>query len=745
MAVPKPASRDDTTAGLAVPAEVLAAAAGGATEIGGYRIAGKLGEGGMGIVYEAEQTSPRRAVALKVMRSAVQLDEGNVRLFRRESEALARLRHRGIAAIYEAGTSARGEHFFAMELVRGVPLRTYLRGGERQAPPPLEERLRVFLSACEAVAYAHQNGVLHRDLKPSNILVTGPEPAATGPPAPAVKVLDFGLARFLDDGGEATALTTHGQLRGTLGYMSPEQVRGDHAHVGPRSDVYSLGVILYEVVTGRLPYEAHWARLPEAVRVIAEEPPVAPARAWEARHGRGSRLDRDLETIILKALEKDPARRYTSATALADDVSRHLDRRPILARPPSAAYQLRKLVARHRAAAALLSLLFVVALGFAVTMAVQSRRLARERDAAARERATAERVTAFMVQLFRISNPGEARGSTVTAREILDRGAERIAAELEDQPEVKARLLDTMAEVYRSLGLFGRSVDLRRQGLAVRRSALGPEHPDVGIAANFLADALRYEGRYAEAEPLFVESIALLRRALGPDHAEIARALNNYALLLYDRDQAAAAVPLHRESLAMRRKVLGDRSPEVANGLNNLGLALQASGATGEALPMFRESVDIRTRLLGADHLLTWNSRHNLAVALGEAGQDGEARSILEATLAARRRLLGETHPDLVTTLVSLGTALQRAGRLDDAQGRLEEAVAMARRLPAHPRLGRALHALGELRIARADAAGARAALEEAVALRRRLFGDGHSSVRQSLAAMETVPAPPAR
>jgi serine/threonine protein kinase len=367
--------------------------------IGDYRLLRKLGEGGMGVVYEAEQQNPRRSVGLKIIRGGRLVDEYQVKLFQREARALARLKHPGIAAIYEAGCADDGQHYFVMELVRGIPLLDYVKGRRlrgAQAPSNVRRRLELFLKICEAISYAHQRGVIHRDLKPANIMVADESEVQSLDGLVGVKVLDFGLARITDeDGAGASGLSQAGQVRGTLPYMSPEQVRGDPDQIDVRADVYALGVILYELLTERLPYDLEHVTLPQAVRIICEEAPKPLNRAWRESRDRDSRkterIDRDVETIALKALEKEPERRYRSAAAMAEDVTRYLTNQPIHARPPSALYQLRKLVARHKAPFASLATVFALLLGFAVTMARQSTRIARERDkAVAAERVAAE-------------------------------------------------------------------------------------------------------------------------------------------------------------------------------------------------------------------------------------------------------------------------------------------------------------------------------------------------------------------
>src|SRR5882672_3649947 len=371
--------------------------------IGDYRILCKLGEGGMGVVYEAEQQNPRRRVALKVIRGGRLVDKYLVKLFQREAMALARLKHPGIAAIYESDCAEDGRHYFAMELVRGVPLLDYVKGKRlthAHAPGGVRQRLELFLKVCDAISYAHQRGVIHRDLKPSNILVADESKdqslGGSGSGRLEVKVLDFGLARIIDsEATGASALSGIGQIKGTLPYMSPEQVRGATDEIDVRADVYALGVILYELLTERLPFEIERLAAPQVARIICEEPPKPLGRVRSEtrdREGRKSeRIDKDVETITLKALEKDPARRYQSAAAMADDVTRYLTSQPIQARPPSALYQFRKLVARHKVQFASLAMVFALLLGFAITMTRQSARVARERDrAVAAERAAAE-------------------------------------------------------------------------------------------------------------------------------------------------------------------------------------------------------------------------------------------------------------------------------------------------------------------------------------------------------------------
>ncbi|HMB68020.1 MAG TPA: serine/threonine-protein kinase, partial [bacterium] len=600
----------------------------------GYRILRELGAGGMGVVYEAEQEEPRRRVALKLIGSGFG-DPMRIRMFRREIETLARLEHPAIARILESGQAEDGRLFFTMELVRGVPLDAWLsRAFEGGAPSraALAANLRLFVRLCEAVHFAHQRGVIHRDLKPSNILVVedaaGSAAGSAGSASragPELRVLDFGLARITDADSQASLVTEVGAIRGTLQYMSPEQAGGDPTAVDVRTDVYSLGVILYRLLTNRLPYDLHGASLLDAVRTIRETVPAPPRQAAPG-------LDPDLEVIAGKALEKEPAHRYASAHALGEDVARHLASLPILARPPSTLYQLRKLVRRHRVPFAAGAALLLALIAFAVSMGVlysQSQRNLRRALAAeaatAREAETSRRVSDFLTELFTVADPEVSRGNEVTARELLDEGARRIERELDEEPEVRAHLQNTMGNTYLGLGL------------------------------------------YDPAEDLYDSARETLIALHGEDSPEVAPLLVQKGWMAHIRGEAAVAVGLARRALEILEPAPGRETAEAADAYDLLGSALNAGGDPAAAESVLVRALAIQERLHGPDTEAVAQSMNNLARVYQEMGRGDEAEELFLSSIDIRTRM-GENHPDLSSALSNLGELYRRQGRYEDAE-----------------------------------------------------------------------------
>jgi tetratricopeptide (TPR) repeat protein/predicted Ser/Thr protein kinase len=716
--------------------------------IGPYKLLEELGRGGMGVVYLAARADEQyqKRVAIKVIKAGMDGAEV-VRQFRRERQILAGLDHPNIARLLDGGATQDGLPYLVMEYIQGEPLHAYCDSRRL----PIVERLRIFQQVCAAVACAHRNLIVHRDLKPSNILITG-----EGVP----RLLDFGIAKLLNPELSGGAPTATG-LAMTPEYASPEQARVEV--VTTSSDVYSLGVLLYELLTGRRPYRLKTRQLLEVLRAVCEEEPEKPSAAVgrteevtdgsptraitaeEASVAREStpeklrrRLSGDLDSIVLMALRKEPQRRYASVEALSEDIRRHLEGSPVTARKGTAAYRMGKYVRRHPVGVAAAAAFVALLMGFAVTMAVQSARLARQRDTAASERDRAEKVSGFLVDLFKVSDPSEAKGNRVTAREILDKGASKIGAEVNEQPDVKAALMDTMSRVYDALGLYDRARPLAEGAVDLRKQALGTESLEVARSLRSLATVLLHEGNYVGSETLDREALQMQRKLLGNQDPEVATSLHGLGTVLYRRGDYAGAEARYREAVAIQRKLFGNGNPDLAKSLGNLASVLDDEGDLAGAESLYREAVAMQRKLLGNQHPDLARSLNNLANILDERADYAGAEALVRETLAMRRKLFGDEHPDIATSLDNLGNVLWQEGAYAEAEVVHRQGVAMSRKLLGneHPELATNLNNLALVLEDKGNDAEAEAVDREALEIRRKVLGNEHPEVAESLSTL---------
>lgn len=679
--------------------------------IGPYKILGVLGQGGMGVVYRGLQTDPlRREVAIKVLRSGPVSEIGAAR-FRTEARALARLDHPHIAAVYDAGL-AQNRPYLALQLVDGQSLI------EACADRPLDDRLAVFRDICDAIAHAHRRGVVHRDLKPSNLLVTH----QNGRLWPMV--IDFGIAR--DERRDEGTLTSAGQFVGTPAYMSPEQAGAFGGVVDTRTDVYALGVVLFELVSGRRlhPSDAHSL---EAIRkrlttgTVPRPSAVAPVLGTvPARQLKG-----DLDTIVAMALRPEPDRRYGSVDAMAEDIRRHVDGRPVLARGDSAPYLVGRFVRRHRGLVALGAMLGLGLIGAATVGVVQDVRIRAQRDraiaaekAAQDEAAGARQVADFLVDMFAQANPSNTGGDEVTAQDLLEQGAGRIDEELGDRPLLHATLLLALGRSYHGLGEYERARELVARSLALRDEHLDRDHPDRIASLALMGAILHDQGAYQASIEVATEALELARGR--SDAADVSHVANGLAITLDAVGQHEKAETLYREALELYRTAHGEDDPEVAWLMNTWAQAHYRLGRVRQAHQILVEAEALARRTLGRDHIERAYILHNLGVSRSVLGDQPGSEAELRECLRIFTLVVGPDHPGTHRGQYMLARALLDRDRPEEALPLADRAIeGLLASVGDHRLTGNAYVTRARVRIAAADLDGADAdlrAVEEMIA-----------------------------
>ncbi|MCO6437738.1 MAG: serine/threonine protein kinase [Phycisphaerae bacterium] len=739
-------------------------------QIGPYRILQVIGEGGMGVVYLAEQDKPiHRRVALKIIKLGMDSKQVVAR-FETEREALALMDHPNVARVLDAGVSDEGRPYFAMEYVPGIPITEYCDKHRLGT----EDRLRLFADVCHAIQHAHQKGIIHRDIKPSNVIV------AIAEDRPVPKVIDFGVAKATQRRlTELTLFTEQGQLIGTPGYMSPEQAEMTALDIDTRTDIYSLGVLLYELLVGVRPFDDDSLRaagFAEIQRIIREvEPPKPSTRlsslgdaSTTVAQNRGTevrilsrQLRGDLDWIVMKCLEKDRTRRYDTASAVAMEIQRFLNFEPVLAGPPSYSYRLRKFVRKNWGpvlAGVAVGLALAIGLASTIVMADRANRARakaeaaaedaslqraialEQRDRAQREADAAKQVTDFLVDVFEVSSPKKAMGETITAREILDRGAARVEEKLAGQPLIRARLLRTIGAIYRNLGFLEQARKLGEAALNTMEKAEGADALELAETRYTLAVTLINLGDEAMAE-------RLLRAALDAHLDQSPRAVRAtiaWRAALADVLMRSRRLEEAREVVETAMRDLSTNSVNADDALVelqlNLAEAYRREGSANEAERWFRSALERAREQYGQEHYGAAIVEHYLANALVSLSEEGdavrleEAKRLLLHVITVYRKVLPEEHQRTASALSGLGSLYLWLGELDEAQKYFEESLAMRRKIlgPDHSDIAGDLTSLGAVFRLKKDYAVSAEYLQQAVAMRLRLLGKDDFRVGRS-------------
>ncbi len=727
--------------------------------VGPYKLLEILGEGGFGVVWLAERREPMvQRVALKVIKPGMD-SKAVLARFEQERQALAVMDHPHVARVFDAGATPQGRPYFVMEHVAGEPITDYCDRHNLT----IRDRLKLFIPVCEAVQHAHHKGLIHRDLKPSNVLVAEIE----GKPVP--KVIDFGVAKAIaSEGWTNTAHTQSGMVIGTPEYMSPEQVAGE-IDVDTRADVYSLGVLLYELLTGELPFDSRELRkaaLSEIQRIIREVTPPKPstrlmqiagdrtttiaASRSVSRERLANELRRELDWIPLMALRKERERRYASPEALASDVQRYLDGEPLEAAPDSRAYLLRKFVRRNKGAVFAVGAV-MLALLVGLSLATWQYQRANERAAAAmraeteataqatkanQQTAIAEAVAKFQTDMLTAADPDKLLGDKVTVLQAMQVAIKQLdQGSLADQPLVEAGVRDSIGWTLRSLARYEEAELNLRRSVALCRAALPAGHPTVAISLQNLAIVLSALNKVGEAETLYREAMSIYRVAYPSGHANFANTLNSLASLLHDQNKLAEAEALYREALAMHRATLRAGHPSIATDLNDLAMLLQDQGKLAEAEPLLREALEISRAAYPAAHPSIAAELNNLAMLMYAQSKLAEAEPLLRESLEIYRNAYPAGHPNTAASLINLSYILKAQNKLAEAEPMCVEALEIRRAVysQGHPGIAEGLSCLADVLKAQNKLAEAEPLVRETVAINRKALPAGHPRIAASL------------